>query len=268
MTAHPLRPATRQSLGRPSPHQQADRPRAHPPPKQPKPVESFQTHPCEQARTPRISHPFKRLSRSEGQVTHVLLTRSPLTPPPKKKGTRPVRLACVKHAASVRPEPGSNSPKKPKKQTTHQPKQPKKPPKVSTQPIPIAQKTNPDPNQYKQPTPPPSASHNTPQPTQPEDTTTNQKKQGKPKTKNKTKWHKKQTHYRDLKQHTHKQNKQMKNLPADHSRRLEYFRKVVFSWSNPESVIPLSQEVPTIGTNVRHHARAIPAGSPALPSTP
>ena len=89
-------------------------PRAHPPPKQPKPVESFQTHPCEQARTPRISHPFKRLSRSEGQVTHVLLTRSPLTPPPKKRGTRPVRLACVKHAASVRPEPGSNSPKKPK----------------------------------------------------------------------------------------------------------------------------------------------------------
>ena len=32
MTGHPLRPATRQSLGRPSPHQQADRPRAHPPP--------------------------------------------------------------------------------------------------------------------------------------------------------------------------------------------------------------------------------------------
>ena len=32
MAGHPLRPATRQSLGRPLPHQQADRPRAHPPP--------------------------------------------------------------------------------------------------------------------------------------------------------------------------------------------------------------------------------------------
>ena len=34
VAAHPLRPATRHRLGRPSPHQQADRPRAHPPPKQ------------------------------------------------------------------------------------------------------------------------------------------------------------------------------------------------------------------------------------------
>ena len=33
MAGHPLRPATRQSLGRPLPHQQADRPRAHPWPK-------------------------------------------------------------------------------------------------------------------------------------------------------------------------------------------------------------------------------------------
>src|SRR5699024_5315532 len=47
--------------------------------------------------------------RSAGQVTHVLLTRSPLEYP--RKGLS-VRLACVKHAASVRPEPGSNSPQK------------------------------------------------------------------------------------------------------------------------------------------------------------
>jgi hypothetical protein len=33
VAGHPLRPATRRSLGRPLPHQQADRPRAHPPPK-------------------------------------------------------------------------------------------------------------------------------------------------------------------------------------------------------------------------------------------
>ena len=52
---------------------------------------------------------FPGLSQSEGQVTHVLLTRSPLVYP--RKGLT-VRLACVKHAASVRPEPGSNSPTK------------------------------------------------------------------------------------------------------------------------------------------------------------
>ena len=33
MAGHPLRPATRRSLGEPLPHQQADRPRAHPSPK-------------------------------------------------------------------------------------------------------------------------------------------------------------------------------------------------------------------------------------------
>jgi hypothetical protein len=30
-----------------------------------------------------ISHPFRQLSQSEGQITHVLLTRSPLEYPPK-----------------------------------------------------------------------------------------------------------------------------------------------------------------------------------------
>src|SRR5271169_1619812 len=52
---------------------------------------------------------FPSLSRSAGQITHVLLTRSPLEYP--RKGLS-VRLACVKHAASVRPEPESNSPNK------------------------------------------------------------------------------------------------------------------------------------------------------------
>ena len=50
---------------------------------------------------------FQGLSQSAGQITHVLLTRSPLIPTRKWFS---VRLACVKHAASVRPEPGSNSP--------------------------------------------------------------------------------------------------------------------------------------------------------------
>ena len=42
----------------------------------------------------------------------MLLTRSPLVYP--RKGLT-VRLACVKHTASVRPEPGSNSPSKKQK---------------------------------------------------------------------------------------------------------------------------------------------------------
>lgn len=50
---------------------------------------------------------FPGLSQSAGQITHVLLTRSPLI---HTRRCFSVRLACVKHAASVRPEPGSNSP--------------------------------------------------------------------------------------------------------------------------------------------------------------
>jgi hypothetical protein len=57
-----------------------------------------------------ISSPFGGLSRSSGQVPHVLLTRSPLGLHQCCHWMDPVRLACVRHAASVRPEPGSNSP--------------------------------------------------------------------------------------------------------------------------------------------------------------
>ena len=103
MAGRPLRPATRRRLGRPSPHQQADRPRAHPPPK------NFPPHTMQHEVISSIRPSFPGLSQSEGQVTHVLLTRSPLVYP--RKGLT-VRLACVKHAASVRPEPGSNSPTK------------------------------------------------------------------------------------------------------------------------------------------------------------
>ena len=42
----------------------------------------------------------------------MLLTRSPLIHTNQKGKRFTVRLACVKHAASVRPEPGSNSPHK------------------------------------------------------------------------------------------------------------------------------------------------------------
>ena len=53
------------------------------------------------------------LSPCTGQVAHALLTRPPLGCPmirPKlPRRDIPVRLACVRHAASVHPEPGSNS---------------------------------------------------------------------------------------------------------------------------------------------------------------
>jgi hypothetical protein len=104
VAGHPLRPATRRRLGRPSPHQQADRPRAHPTPQKLSP-----TRPCSQQGVFGIRPSFPGLSQSAGQITHVLLTRSPLEYP--RKGLS-VRLACVKHAASVRPEPESNSPNK------------------------------------------------------------------------------------------------------------------------------------------------------------
>jgi hypothetical protein len=55
-----------------------------------------------------ISPPFGRLFRTPRQITHVLLTRAPLYSPPC--GDFLARLACVRHAASVRSEPGSNSP--------------------------------------------------------------------------------------------------------------------------------------------------------------
>ena len=53
-----------------------------------------------------ISSRFQLLSPSERQVAHVLLTRPPLI---REQAPFTVRLACVRRAASVRPEPGSNS---------------------------------------------------------------------------------------------------------------------------------------------------------------
>ena len=60
-----------------------------------------------------ISSGFPGLSQTWGQVAHVLLTRSPLALHQYCYRMVPARLACIKHAASVRPEPGSNSPSKP-----------------------------------------------------------------------------------------------------------------------------------------------------------
>ena len=55
-----------------------------------------------------ISTPLGVLSPSQRQVAHALLTRSPLYS--RSCPLFRVRLACLIHAASVRSEPGSNSP--------------------------------------------------------------------------------------------------------------------------------------------------------------
>src|ERR1700716_2892237 len=57
-----------------------------------------------------ISTGFPVLSPTLGKVAHVLLTRSPLGTPLSCERKALARLACVRHAASVNPEPGSNSP--------------------------------------------------------------------------------------------------------------------------------------------------------------
>ena len=63
-----------------------------------------------------ISSRFQLLSPCVRQVIHALLTRPPLSHrtinPEGDQVKCFVRLACVKHAASVHPEPGSNSHKK------------------------------------------------------------------------------------------------------------------------------------------------------------
>ena len=59
-----------------------------------------------------INDRFQSVSPSERQIAHVLLTRPPLSLRSITRRIFPinsVRLACVRRAASVRPEPGSNS---------------------------------------------------------------------------------------------------------------------------------------------------------------
>jgi len=92
-------------LGEPLPHQLANAPRVHPS------AEACASFPLQTMRFEDLcgfSIRFRMLSPSDGQVTHVLLTRSPLDWPVQAPVAL-VRLACIRHAASVRPEPGSNS---------------------------------------------------------------------------------------------------------------------------------------------------------------
>ena len=93
MAVRPLRPATDRRLGEPLPHQLANRTRAPP-----EAACAFGPQ-----ATSGISRSFPRLFRTSGQVP----TR--YSPVRHSRVATSVRLACVRHAASVRSEPGSNS---------------------------------------------------------------------------------------------------------------------------------------------------------------
>ena len=109
MAVHPLRPATDRRLGGPLPRQLANQTRDHL-----SAHKALAVKGCPLAASCGISSRFQLLSPTERQVSHALLTRSPLSSPSIGRSLNPVilvRLACVRHAASVRPEPGSNSQK-------------------------------------------------------------------------------------------------------------------------------------------------------------
>ena len=103
MADHPLRPATDRRLGGPLPRQLANPASAHPIAQGPK-IPCF--HPkvvCG------ISASFPALSPTTGQIP---MHSSPVRHSPSRCIATPhaaVRLACVRHAASVQSEPGSNS---------------------------------------------------------------------------------------------------------------------------------------------------------------
>ena len=60
--------------------------------------------PCDLCALCGISNRFRLLFHTQRQIAYALLTRPPLA-----VFLRLVRLECVRHAASVHPEPGSNS---------------------------------------------------------------------------------------------------------------------------------------------------------------
>ena len=72
---HPLRPATRLSLGEPLPHQLADRPRAH---QEAPGCPGFSVGKMSSLTTCGINSPFGELSPTSRQIPHVLRTLAPL----------------------------------------------------------------------------------------------------------------------------------------------------------------------------------------------
>ena len=98
---HPLRPATRLSLGGPLPRQLADRPRAPPQ----SPSQALAGRGC-----PPPPHPVLiQVSLGYSGLKGRLLTC--YAPVCRSSIATVARLACLNHAASVHSEPGSNSPK-------------------------------------------------------------------------------------------------------------------------------------------------------------
>ena len=109
MAVHPLRPATDRRFGGPLPRQLPNQTRIHPIP--PEFFTLYHAVPCAYAVLSVVSNCYPPCM---GQVIHALLTRPPLRITTSTRGLQKqfsVRLACVKHAASVHPEPGSNSQK-------------------------------------------------------------------------------------------------------------------------------------------------------------
>ena len=109
MADQSLNSATHHCLGRPLPHQLANAPRAHP---KVTAYAAFQTWIMRFMLLSGISTCFQVVSQSLGQIAHVLLTHPPLASNKSSRRNlwiRLDRLACIRHAASVRPEPGSNS---------------------------------------------------------------------------------------------------------------------------------------------------------------
>ena len=99
MADHPLRPAIDRRLGGPLPRQLANRTRANP-------SAINLSPPIAQRAYPALAQVSLSYSEPKGmfpRVTH------PSATPRKAFAFQSVRLACVKPAASVRSEPGSNS---------------------------------------------------------------------------------------------------------------------------------------------------------------
>ena len=101
MADHPLRPATDRRLGEPLPHQLANPTSATPAARGPYESPAFLLRAY--AVLIRLSPSYPPLQDMFRCITHPFATRRQGCP------RVTVRLACVKHAASVQSEPGSNS---------------------------------------------------------------------------------------------------------------------------------------------------------------
>ena len=108
VAVQPLSPATDRRLGEPLPHQLSNRTRAH--------LQadcSFDLCAMRCCGLMRYYHPFPGaiplLKAGCSRVTHPSATKNTSHLPEGFSPAFSVRLACVRRAASVRPEPGSNS---------------------------------------------------------------------------------------------------------------------------------------------------------------